>query len=110
MSLFVFSPTKNTLNLALYAMQASLSSIDKRFLGVNADWWLDGCGGEGKKWSSNASIALLDLQNRFAIHAQYHIHEETSKPSQYIYTETSRTWPAALLGELSAWVARTKTT
>ena len=52
-----------------FATQASLSSIDKRFLGVNADWWLDGCGGEGKKWSSNASMALLDLQNRCVIHA-----------------------------------------
>jgi hypothetical protein len=33
------------------------------FVGVNTDWWLTGCGGEGKDWGDNASIAVLDLDN-----------------------------------------------
>ena len=40
-----------------------IARFSPHFLGVNADWWLDGCGGEGDNWSDNASIALLDLGN-----------------------------------------------
>ena len=40
---------------------APAARFSPHFLGVNADWWLDGCGGEGAKWSDNASIALVDL-------------------------------------------------
>ena len=42
---------------------AAASTISPHFLGVNADWWLAGCGGEGKNWAPNASVAVLDLQN-----------------------------------------------
>ena len=40
-----------------------LATFGAEFLGVNADWWLDECGGEGAHWAPNASIARLDLEN-----------------------------------------------
>ena len=40
---------------------APTARFSPHFLGVNADWWLDGCGGEGVSWSNNASIALVNL-------------------------------------------------
>ena len=44
-------------------IDSAVSTVASNFVGVNADWWLNGCGGEGKQWSSNASVALVDLTN-----------------------------------------------
>lgn len=37
--------------------------VSEAFLGVNLDWWLEGCGGEGAQWDLNASAARIDLTN-----------------------------------------------
>lgn len=42
---------------------APQATISPHFVGVNADWWIDGCGGEGEKWDNNASVRDLDLSN-----------------------------------------------
>jgi hypothetical protein len=44
-------------------VSAPIAHFSPHFLGVNADWWLDGCGGEGVNWSDDASIALVNLSN-----------------------------------------------
>jgi hypothetical protein len=41
-----------------------LSEVSSHFLGVNLDWWLLSCGGEGKNWGRNATAITLDLRNK----------------------------------------------
>jgi hypothetical protein len=50
-------------SVSINVSKGVIARFSPHFLGVNADWWLDGCGGEGSNWSDNASIALVDLSN-----------------------------------------------
>ena len=54
-------PSPHTVN-AVVNRTVIQSEVSPHFIGVNLDWWLDGCGGEGKDWSNNGSVLLLDLQ------------------------------------------------
>ena len=56
---FISSTHGGTLNIEV---STQIAEVSPKFVGVNLDWWLPQCGGEGTVWG-NASALLLDLQN-----------------------------------------------